>query len=77
MSLPNQIKETLSRQPGKPLRRALQVWFSPQDLLDLAAIVSVALESPTIQRKLKKEYGISEGQLAELGVKMTKEVERV
>jgi hypothetical protein len=60
-----------------PLKRSLQVWFTPQTLLDLAALVSLALEDKAFRKKLDKEYGISLNQLAEIADKMRKEVERV
>ncbi len=74
----NKIEETLAQnKSGKPLRRALQVWFTPQQLLDLAAVLTVATASPACQRILKRDFAISIENLAELGLKMTKEIERV
>lgn len=67
----------MSLEQKNQFKRSLQVWFRPQDLLDLAAVVSVALENPTYRRILDRDHGISLNQLAELADKMRKEVERV
>lgn len=73
-----EIAETLiTQKPERTLRRALQVWFRPQDLLDLAAVVSVALESRAFRQQLQRDFGVSVTQLAELAEKMNKEVQRV
>ena len=75
----NELKETISNQPIQrdAFRKALQVWFSPADLLDLATLVLAAGEHLAFGQYLVREYGITSSRYSDLVLKMKKEVERV
>lgn len=73
-----QLSETLANQePRQEFRRALQIWFRPQDVINLGTLALAALENKKIQRILLAEYGMTLPELEELVLKMNKEVERV
>lgn len=59
------------------MKRSLQVWFSPSQILDLAAVVLAAAEDKPFRTRLLKSDVISEDSLNELILKLNKEVERV
>lgn len=64
-----------SKKPIGTVKRSLQVWFSPQQLIDLAAVVVLASESMSVEDF--KEIGITPDTLGELGLKLNKEIERL
>jgi hypothetical protein len=75
--LSKRVQAVLDQKDQKgPLRRARSVWFSPQDLIDIAQILVEAFEYKEIRRRLERQ-GISLERLAELADKMNKEVSKL
>ncbi len=67
-------------QEGKPLgtiRRSLQVWFSPQQLLDLGTLIVAVSDNDFMKHRLIKEYGFTPNSLNELALKLNAEIKRL
>jgi hypothetical protein len=60
----------------KKHKAARQVWFAPQMIIDIAAVVLCAMENKEVQKKLYREYGISNFALADIAEKLNKEVNK-
>ncbi len=59
------------------MKRSLSCWFSAQQLLDLAQILLVVNDSPPMVKRLKDEYGLTSDNLAEIAMKLAKEIDRL
>lgn len=62
--------------PIGTIKRSLQVWFSPQQLIDLSNIALCAWEDDMVKSRLKY-LGITEDTWSELGLKLKKELDRI